>query len=181
MRIVGLDLSLTSTGVAFGDDTTGTVHTQAIKSKLHGTARLVEIREHVLGIVLFPFVADVVVVEGYAFGSPRGASNAHSLGELGGVIKLALYEHQVPVVIAPPASVKKFACDAGNAPKVEVLVAAVKASGLDFSTSDEADAYWLREMGCHRYGAPSQVMPTAYRSAAIAKVDWPDIEEHTHA
>lgn len=178
MKIVGLDLSLTSTGIAYQDD--DEVHTHAIKSKLHDTPRLIEIREQILAVVLFPFVADLVVIEGYSYGSPAGATRAHAIGELGGVIKLALHEHGIPCALIPPKLLKKYATDRGNASKVEMLTAAVKRSGIEFRTDDEADAWWLREMGCARFGEPHVQMPAA-SAAAVATVEWPDIEEHVHA
>lgn len=159
--VVGLDLSLTATGYA-NDAGTGTL-TAAPKK---GCARLALLRDLVS---LECRDADLVVVEGYAFAARN--SHAHALGELGGVIRLALHEAGVPFVDVPPASLKKYATGKGNANKGEMLAAAIRRLGYEGASDNEADAMWLRAMGLDALGCPVVKLPETHR-AALAKVDW---------
>jgi len=141
MSIVGLDLSLTSTGVALDGGTF------RIRPKNKGVERLRLIRGE-----LQSFLADMdavecidlVVIEGYSFGS-RGRA-VFNIGELGGVVRVMLHEESYDFVEVPPTSLKKFATGKGNAPKDAVLASAIRA-GFRGDNNDEADAWWLWKMG----------------------------------
>lgn len=167
MRVVGLDLSLTATGVAAVDGTTS-----VIKTKLRGPARLAAIRDAIFEIA-FPS-ADLVVLEDYSFAS-RDA-HAHELGELGGVVRLRLWELEVPYVCVSPSSLKKYACGRGNAKKDEVLVAAVRRLPEFDGDHNQADAAWLRAMALDALGTPVIPMPQEHR-VALEKVEWPELAE----
>lgn len=158
-RVYGLDLSLTATGVAGAtlDEHGASWGVDTVASRKRGVERLVELRNSILDAVA---LADLVVIEGFAYGAARGASSLVSLGELGGVVRVALHEAGIPFVDVPPATVKKFATGKGNAPKDQVLVAAVKRTGgFEFASNDQADAFWLMAMGCEALGAPVVDMP----------------------
>lgn len=177
MNVLGLDLSLTSTGAALPD---GTVRT--LKSAHSGCERLRHLRDQVLQLTWMPVHAgpvDLVVVEGYAMGSKR-QSHSYATGELGGVIRLMLHEARVPFVDVPPASLKKYATGKGNASKDEVLVAAVKRLGYDGACNDEADALWLRAMALDHLGEPAVKVPAAQR-AAVDVIDWPLVDDRSVA
>lgn len=159
--VVGLDLSLTATGYA-NDVGAGTLGAAGRK----GCARLALLRDLA---ILECRDADLVVLEGYAFAARN--SHAHALGELGGVIRLALHERRVPFVDVPPASLKKYATGKGNANKGEMLAAAIRRLDYDGASDNEADALWLRAMGMDALGCPPVKLPETHR-AALAKVDW---------
>lgn len=139
MKIVGIDASLTSTGIAILEG--GEITTQAIKSKLNGIPRLIDIRNKVKSAVKG---ANLVVIEGYALSHGH---QAHAKGELGGVLRVMLYEAGLPILEVPPAQVKKFATGRGNAKKEEMAVAIYKRWGREFPNNDEADAYVLARIG----------------------------------
>jgi Holliday junction resolvasome RuvABC endonuclease subunit len=165
MRVVGLDLSLSATGVADEDGT------RVIKVRSTGMIRLAELRDRVCSAAYGR--ADLVVIEGYSMGTVRQNSHAHALGELGGVIRLALWEAGMALVDVAPASLKRYACGKGNANKGQVLEAASKRSGLDFGGDDNrADAWWLRAMALDHYGQAPVAMPAAHRVALLA-ITWP--------
>jgi Holliday junction resolvasome RuvABC endonuclease subunit len=72
-------------------------------------------------------------------------------GELGGVIKVMLYEHQYirdNIIIVPPANLKNFVGCKGNAPKEDVKLAVFQQYNVDFKghKNDEADAYVLAQI-----------------------------------
>jgi Holliday junction resolvasome RuvABC endonuclease subunit len=170
-RVVGLDLSLTATGVAWPAGETGT-----LTPTRTGMARLADLRDRILAIcdpgIGVEGVADLVAVEGYSFGSRH--SQAHALGELGGVVRLALWEAGVPFVDVAPALLKKYATGHGNAPKEQVLAAAIRRLGYQGHDHNQADAAWLRAVALDAYGHPPTAMPEAHRQA-LAKVAWPEL------
>lgn len=158
--VVGLDLSLTATGVA---TTAGEV---VISSKLKGMARIAAIDgriwEHVGGVAPMMDV-DLVVIEGYSFGSRN--SQAHALGELGGVVRMALHTLAVPYIDVPPSTLKVFATGKGNAGKDEVLAAAIRRLGFGGHDNNAADALWLRALGHHVLGDPLLELPASHTRA----------------
>ncbi len=169
MNVVGVDLSLRATGVACGDGSTLTIQT-----KQRGMDRLTDLRSQILVAcsadlhsLLTP---DLVCIEGYSYGSKF--SHAHALGELGGVIRLALHEANVPYVDIPPTVVKKYATGRGNASKGEMLAAAIRRLDYQGASDNEADALWLREMGLDWATGLAHV-PNDYRTA-LDRVGWPD-------
>lgn len=171
MRVLALDLSLSSTGVANVDGST----TRWVPPKSVGGMDRLHWFTQQLGHAWVVQRHDVVVIEGYSFGTARQASHAHALGELGGVIRLTLWRNQVPYVDVPPASLKKYATGKGRAKKELVLVEAVKRLGYEGSSNDEADALWLRAMALDAYGEPVVAMPAVNRSA-IDAVQWLELD-----
>lgn len=136
MRYIGLDLSLTSTGYAFGE-TTGRI---AVKSK--GVERLEAIRYQVVARVL-QAEAECAILEGYAYGRPN---QAHQVGELGGVIRMVLHEMHIPFIVVAPTALKKWATGKGNATKDAMIAAAIRKHGFKGDSNDEADAWLLLKM-----------------------------------
>lgn len=176
MNVVGLDLSLTATGVA------GPAGTEVLRpGDLRGCDRLTWLRQAVLDRCRncwtndgpYMDTADIVVLEDYAYSR---ANQAHQIGELHGVIRLALHEAEIPVALVAPTARAKYATGKGNAGKAEVLAAAIRRLGYDSHDDNEADALWLRQMAIDHYGLtlPSAPMPAANREA-LGKVDWPEI------
>lgn len=170
LRIVGLDLSLTSTGFAT-ETCAGTW-----KPKSRGVERLVELRTHVDALCCDAAAAgepwaSLVVVEDYAFS--RAGAHSHELGELGGVVRVLLHDRGIPWVAVNPSLLKSFACGKGNASKEEVLAAAIRKLGYGGSSFDEADAMWLMVMGmasCRNRG-----VLTDYQRKAVEKITWPEL------
>lgn len=145
MRVVGLDLSTRSCGIARTDGRLVTVQPKALKPKASPSdhaRRLDEIERGVCAQV--PEWTDLAVIEGYALHTHAGT--LARLGEAAGVVKLRLWRMGVPFVLVPPAVLKRFACGKGNASKAE-MVAACRAAGGDPANDDEADAFWLRRYG----------------------------------
>ncbi len=139
VQTAGIDLSLTSTGLSISG------HLTAIRSKLRGELRLIEIRNDIL-LRLQEKSVQIVALEGYSYSSRF--SHAHSIGELGGVIKVALAEAGIRTIIIPPTNRAKFATGRGNASKDEVMAAVLSMvdiknqPGLD----DLCDAWVLEQM-----------------------------------
>lgn len=168
---LALDLSQTSTGVALWFE--GEIpETKALKNSLEGPERLIWIRDQIRELTIRCVrPPDLVVLEGYDFGTRHGA---HHAGELGGIVRVDLWEHGIPYVVVSPAELKKYATGRGNASKHDVSQAAAHRFGRTFKTDDEADARWLLDMALARYGLPHVRMPVPNR-AVLDKIVWPEI------
>lgn len=168
MTPVGIDASLTSTGVSYGDTQ------EAIQSKLRGPGRLVEIRDRVASI-LHNLDAPRVAIEGYSMGSRN--SQSHSAGELGGVLRVYLYEQGIPYVEIPPTCRAKFATGKGNAGKSEVVSSVSARTGIVWSgkgADDMCDAWILEEALRWKMGVPRYDWPKSHTDGLL-KVDWTPI------
>lgn len=164
---MGIDPSLTSTGVSIGGNT------RSIRPVLKGVPRLVEIRNAVMNLVREHEVA-TVAIEGYSYGSRN--SHAHSLGELGGVIRVALYEAGIPFVDIPPTVRAKFATGKGNAGKAEVVSAVSAMTGIVWAGGDGADRCdaWVMEQILLAKRGASPYAWGRQQLEALAKVEWGD-------
>jgi Holliday junction resolvasome RuvABC endonuclease subunit len=154
MAILGIDPSLTSTGFAFrarkaGEGMTVVGHIRG--DQMRGMGRLVKVEERLVDL-LDRVQPKRVVFEGYAMGIRSGMHRAFDLGELGGVLKKAIWERGIDLLLVPPTVLKKFAVGAGNAKKEEVFDHLTETSGLRFQNTDEADAYGLLLLGEAHYG-----------------------------
>ena len=165
MNILGVDLSLTSTGIS-ANGKTGTITTPA-----KGPERLSIISLAVLDAVIDNSI-QLVAIEGYSFASRN--SQAHSIGVLGGVVRTRLWERNIPYVDIPPTCRAKFATGRGNAAKTEVMSSISAKTGLVFSgkgADDMCDAWILEEMCRTRIGISDYTWSAAQLSA-LDKVDW---------
>jgi crossover junction endodeoxyribonuclease RuvC len=167
--VIGLDLSLRATGLAYDGGAL------TIAPRTTGMRRLHEIAVAVLDVAE-ELPAALVVVEDYAYS--RADAHAHELGELGGVVKLTLWLHDFEVVTIVSSSLKKYATGKGNAPKEQVLVAAGKRLGYEGHDHNQSDAMWLRAMALDHYGFPLCPMPAEQR-AALDKIAWPKLAAPT--
>jgi Holliday junction resolvasome RuvABC endonuclease subunit len=162
---VGLDLSLTSTGFSCGDVR------QIISTKHKGPERLHDIST-TLAEILVELDNPAVAIEGYSFASRN--SQAHAIGELGGVVRLVLWNLRIPYVEIPPTCRAKFATGKGNASKGEVLSAVSAKTGLVWSgagADDLCDAFILEEMALAKCDSPRFKWP-ALNLSALDKVNW---------
>jgi len=172
MNIAAFDLSLTATGFAtYGPLFNGNEKSAGIidPKKLSGMMRLRFIRDAVLELSC---LTEIVVLEGYAFGVAR-QSGLREIGELGGVVRMGLWERGTRYVEIPPASLKLFATGRGNAKKEEVLVSAVRHLDYDGHDHNVADALWLLQMALARSG---DIEPTnEHQRRALEKIVWPEL------
>lgn len=187
IRILALDLSLTRTGYALADGTHGVLLPPYGPSA--PIARLGWIRDSVKRLVILSR-PDIVCIEGYSYGSQQeGAfTRAFATGELGGVVRLQLFDLKVSWVDVSPSSLKLFATGFGLAKKDAMIVAAVRELGYTGHDSNEADALWLRQMALAKYEpAPPPTFQleneprkgskslASQRKKALLGVEWPEV------
>lgn len=146
MFFVGIDASLTATGLIILDDTGKIFNSTIISSKKKGMDRLVDLEKQVKKILSTyqPAKMIKVYVEGYSFGSRIG--QAFSIGEWGGVLKKCLYELGYQVTLIPPTVLKKFVTGKGNAKKELMMLEVFKKWKESFNNNNLADAYGLARL-----------------------------------
>jgi hypothetical protein len=91
-----------------------------------------------------------VWIEGYAFNQ---ATAAHTLAELGGVVRLELVRAGLEVRTANMSTARKLLL--GKVPRSgakDAVVATLRAAGATFATADEADAYCCANLGLSELG-----------------------------
>lgn len=171
MRVVGLDLSLASTGVAGIDRGVGWVARIRRKPDISPFQldRMRGIRDEILTYLQFP--TDLVVVEAMAISRQTGQHLTRA--GLWHLVVDAIDTRRIPVVAIAPTAVKKYATGKGNADKDAVLAAVIKRHPtVEITGNDEADALTLAAMGADHLGQPLAEMPAINREA-LGKVAWP--------
>lgn len=177
-RVIGLDLSLTSTGIAdFTHD--GQVITKTIRSASNGKAvtdqydRLANIVREIADYISSqgPHPA-LVLIEGPSYGS-KGAGTWDRAG-LWWLVACLIIDRKHPLAVVPPAVLKKYATGRGNADKTAMAVALQKRWGIELGDDNKVDAWWLGAAGREYLGQPYVDMPKAQREA-LAKVAWPEV------
>lgn len=149
MKTVGVDLSLTHTGVVALDDGK-LVSKKSILTKPAGKRPVDEINR-LQGIVdQICFVVDgfephVVAIEGLSFMSRKTTALAQLSG-LNYMLRRELMRRGIGFVIVAPSSLKKFITDKGNAQKEEMMDAVYKRWGVTMLDDNENDAYCLAQV-----------------------------------
>lgn len=171
LRVIGLDLSLTSTGVALPDGTTYRIKTRA----KDGDRRLLHIRDSIRDD-LVEHRPHLAVIEDL----PKHAMAAGLTAKVHGAVLPELLDVGVPYAYVVPATLKSYACDNGRADKRDMAAAAYLAAGAQFADDlnakgeggDQCDAWWLRAAGHDWYGLPLFSLPQAQRDR-LSKAKWP--------
>lgn len=168
-KVIGLDLSLTSTGIALTNGTTVVIKGAAGL----GDWRLCRIRDAVEHAI-DTHKPDLVVIEDL----PIHAKSAGITGMVHGAVRSLLQERDIPYALISPATLKAFATGKGNADKGGMLWAAYRWASVEFTNDrggDQCDAWWLRAAGLQWLGAPEFDLPAA-QVARLDKAKWPEME-----
>lgn len=164
---IGLDLSLTGTGVA---GSAGWTHVIRPPKALRGHQRLQHVRDAILEAI--PTGVTLVVVEGPSYGSQGGQAGHHERAGLWWFVTHSLWKRDVAYAVASPAARAKYATGKGNAGKADVVREVTRRFDWFVGGEDEADALVLAAMGADRLGHPIAAMPAVNRKALDA-VCWP--------
>lgn len=152
-HIVGLDISLTSTGVCVMDPS-GRVCTYRLGQAGHRTddwrMRSQRIRDLADSVCELVPSGAFVVIEGPSYGSVSS-----STWDRAGLWH-AIYSHCIRqgcrVSVVPPVVCKRFFTGTTTASKKLMLATAHRMLGRTLASDDEADAYALALMGAHHMG-----------------------------
>lgn len=134
VKVLGLDLSITGTGLAHSLQ--GEACTHLIKPVRKGDARLLEIRAMVRELA--PGAALALIEAPTA----RSATSVIS-GMVHGVVRAELIELGIPYGTLLPATLKKYATGRGTGDKVPMALEAFKRAGREFPDDNQCDAWWL--------------------------------------
>lgn len=154
MRVLGLDLSLTASGVALPDGTLTTIRT----TRSDGDRRLVHIADEI-GQTLHG--VDLAVVEDL----PTHAHGSGITGMVHGAVRCELIRAGVPYLLVPAASLKTFATGRGNATKSDMRLELFRRMSIDERDDNCVDAWFLRALGCDLTGHPLFPLPKTHRRA----------------
>lgn len=171
-HIVGIDLSLTGTGIA----TVGnSVNVLTLKSKGNANATLDEraLRLHnlTLDVVTRAVFGDTVVIEQPAYGQTGGSH--HDRSGLWWLVVDALIPEVDRLIEVTPQTVKKYATGKGNASKDEVVIAVTRRyPHIPVANNNEADALVLAAIGARLSGNPIEESLPVANLDALEKVRW---------
>lgn len=176
VRVIGLDVSTSSTGLAMPNGSCRTIKPKAgVADPTRRLSEILALSEPYLKLAH----ANVAVIEGYSLFGPQQRTLIR-LAEVGGAVRARLFEHDVAVVEVEPKRLKKYATGNGNASKDD-MVAAARGAGAVVANDDEADAWWLWALGRSQFSAtwePSfrTVELLEVRAEVRASVAWPVLE-----
>jgi crossover junction endodeoxyribonuclease RuvC len=173
--VVGLDLSLTSTGTARIGHNFTWADRIVPPANLAGHSRMSFILSEISGLVK---EADLVVVEGPAYGMMRANQQGHhERAGLWWLVTRKLWRTERPFAVVAPTCLQRYATGKGRAAKDVVFAAAIRRyRQVEFDGNDAADALVLAAMGADQLGRPIATVPATHR-AALGSVTWPQLRQ----
>lgn len=174
MRVIGIDMSLTGTGISDGYSSWLVSSAPAGQDLSARHARLIWMGDQILDHVIPMPRAGLVVVEQPVFGGASGrGSFVLERSALWWFVVGAMLVNGVRVVEVTASSLKLFATGKGNASKALMIDQAARrlpdvVTGAD---DNRVDALWLAAMGHDHLKQPLCALPASQR-AAMAKVRW---------
>ena len=144
--VLGLDLSLTGTGVCLLSENNHII--KSIKTKPVDGKKMDRYVKILCGIreVTKEHAPLAIFIENYAFGvNPKNTSSIVNLGELGGIIKYSFRAY--PIFLVAPNTLKLFVTGKGNSKKEDMKLKSYKKYNREFKTNDECDAFGLADLG----------------------------------
>lgn len=178
-RVIGLDLSLTRTGIA--GHYNGAMWADSLTiANTTGHRRL-----NLILSWLGEWSADLWVIEGLAYDAydtDRAGAGLHW------IVRHRLWNRCQPYAVIPPKTLKLYATGRGDASKEDMRLAADRRfPDVAVANNDEADALWLCHAGLDRLGEPALRLPAAQRAALDGPKRprkgkpvpsmWPDLDE----
>lgn len=185
-RVVGLDLSITSTGMSDGSHhwVTQTPPDHPIERRID---RIVDrVGQFVHGSLLsrgpFPaHLADLVVIESGAFSRGSQSEGAEWLAALRYAVRVKLWQMNVPFAMVTPTALKSYTTGYGQATKPKMVEAVRDRHGIDLSgvkvkdgRYDLADAVALAAMGYRWLNDPLPTTGPPAPMKPLLSVKWPD-------
>lgn len=172
VRILGLDLSLSSTGVAVLDTGRGSLHCSTITT---GSRRGHDRLNLIIGTMrnLSPGV-DVAVIEGPSYGSKSQSQRGHhERAGLWWIVSHSLWVQGIEYAVIPPSNRAMYATGNGLAKKEVVLRETRDRYGnlCEIANDNEADAVILAVMLAHRLGETLVELPATH-TRALPAVDF---------
>lgn len=143
MSVIGIDQSLTSTGVCLVEGKKVKMSSTIMPKATDEVDRLIEIESRLAEMITASNV-EVAVMEGYSF---LGGGRLASLGEVGGVVKKLLRQLGIDFYIVAPMTLKKFCNSSKSKGKNKVMLEVYKRFGVEFEDDNQTDAFGLAMIG----------------------------------
>jgi crossover junction endodeoxyribonuclease RuvC len=147
VTVVGLDMSLSSTGFALKRGTQLDIET--IKTTPRTCNTDLERLQHIVKEILrrIPEKVDMICIEDYYVPQSKAQfGSAINLCALGTLMRVALFNKGLPFYVPTASQLKKFATGKGNCQKNIVLREVYKRWGVDAKDDNQADACTLAYM-----------------------------------
>jgi len=146
--VLGLDLSLTATGVAVVTAQGKLAATETLTSKLRGAERLRDLCDRIAQVIAL-YEPDDVVAEYY--GVDRTRSSSVQTVWLHGAVHLALHAKSMQALYIAPSTLKKWMTGRGAKVEKPEMVAAIERSyGFAVRDHNAAEAAGLAVLGLER-------------------------------
>jgi crossover junction endodeoxyribonuclease RuvC len=183
-NVIGLDLSLTGSGVAAIDVVTAALTTAVHSSPVPAASLAAHAARHRAladGIIAQVVVADPVLalIEGLQFSVKSRDSSLTRRGFLWWAVIEGLCAARVPVMEVGQSQIKQFATGKGNASKNEVCVAYGRTwpdAALGRNIEDRADAAFAAALGAAWLGVEGlPLSETVVRRKLLAKLPQPTL------
>ena len=178
-RVIGLDVSTKSTGIAWPDGRLATIRGEAVpKRDSYAAAQRAGVLVNRIAAAIGRLAdrPDFAVVEDYLLlvGFQNGQHTTRRLVEIGACVRFALARLSIPFVEIPPSSLKIFATGNGGADKAR-MIAAARALGANPRNDDEADAFLLREIGLAAFDNDRYERLDDRQRNVVLAVRWPEV------
>jgi len=144
-EIIGLDLSITSTGFCSIPTDNLEYYSVAIGTKAD-FGNMPERQQYIINF-LYNRIAwnNLVLIENSSFAS---RNSIFILAELAGVVKYIIYNKlSKNILLVSPTTLKKWATGVGKGKKDQIRLGVYKKYGIEFKTDDEIDAFVLADIG----------------------------------
>lgn len=179
-RVIGLDLSLTSTGLSDGRQHTVVQTTPDDRLERRVDRIVACARRFAVGTADWPQEADLAVIEAGAFSLGAQSAVAEHLSALRIMVRHAMWQLGVPFAMVPPTTLKLYTAGHGKASKAQMVRAVAERHQLDLShvmvkdgRYDMADAFALAAMGYAWAGRPLVTVGPPPPRASLMAVPWP--------
>lgn len=179
-RIIGVDPSLTGTGLAILDPGAPPI-TDVIKIPVPKGATLAQRADRIASLTRFvvrcaaAVPTELAVVEGPSYGSAAAQSGHHERGGLWWSLIAGLLAADVPVAVVPPSCRAMYATGKGNASKDAVVMAVARRwPDVVLDSNDAADALVLAALGARYLGRPIDNLPQTHL-VGLKGVAWPEL------
>jgi len=180
-RIVGLDISTKRIGVALPNGRLRSISTGIVEHA--DDHALVPARRNLtmtnrLGSMLraLPETPTLALVESPFVGG-NSKKTTLRLVELGGCIRMALAALDIPFVEVLPVHVKQWATGKAAASKAD-MISAARSMGAEPADDDQADAFWLRDLGVSYFESDWSHFSELQRLILATRVKFPAVS-HT--
>lgn len=173
-RVLGLDLSLTGTGIARLGAEGVELLTTVRPGKRTGHERIEFILAAIYDAQHLQDL-DLAVIEGPSYGSQGGQRGHHERAGLWWLVTHSLYTIRGACAVVAPKARAKYATGNGNDGKPAVLAAVRERYGplvAAIRNDNEADALVLAHMGVDHLGGHLVDVPEINRQALV-RADWP--------